>query len=94
MVKEQFFSANEKFFCNCCGYNTLMQFRDGTYEVCEICYWEDDKTQTDNPDYVSGANKISLNEARKNYEQSGASDLTLLQYVRKASANDIRNNNS
>jgi hypothetical protein len=94
MTKEQLLLSNGKFFCNCCGYNTLTQFPDGTYEVCEICYWEDDKTQTDNPDYVSGANNVSLNEARSNYEQSGVSDLALLQYVRKASANDIRKNNS
>ena len=32
--------------------------------VCEICEWEQDSVQEDDPDYRGGANKESLNEAK------------------------------
>ncbi|MBQ6093927.1 MAG: hypothetical protein IJL09_00855, partial [Lachnospiraceae bacterium] len=30
----------KKFRCPCCGFYTLEEV--GTYEVCPVCYWEDD----------------------------------------------------
>ena len=32
--------------------------------VCDICGWEQDEVQHDDPDYRGGANKKSLNEAK------------------------------
>jgi hypothetical protein len=40
----------------------------GAYEVCEVCGWEDDPVQAADPDYAGGANKESLNEARKRWQ--------------------------
>lgn len=31
-----------KFTCPCCGYKTMKGKPPGTYEICEICFWEDD----------------------------------------------------
>ena len=54
---------NKKLICPCCGkyYFTEADF----YEICPVCGWEDDSLQRDEPDYKGGANKMSLNEARK-----------------------------
>lgn len=38
------------------------------FDVCEICNWEDDAVQENNPDYKGGANKMSLNEAKAAYK--------------------------
>jgi len=56
-----------KYKCPCCGNNTLEEEPPGTYEICKVCKWEDDEIQFKNPDYEGGANKISLDEARRIY---------------------------
>lgn len=57
--------------CPCCSSKTISEA--GVYEICEICGWEDDPTQSRLPDYRGGANEESLNEARarrrQRYEQ-------------------------
>ncbi|CAF2067587.1 unnamed protein product [Rotaria magnacalcarata] len=40
----------------------------GSYLICEICGWEDDSVQYNNPDYKGGANELSLNEAKENWK--------------------------
>ncbi|WP_090544638.1 CPCC family cysteine-rich protein [Paraburkholderia caballeronis] len=37
----------------------------GEYEICPVCGWEDDPVQSDDPTFAGGANRSSLNEARK-----------------------------
>ncbi|MEH7657210.1 CPCC family cysteine-rich protein, partial [Bacillus velezensis] len=34
-----------KYTCPCCGYRTIEEEPPGTYEICNICYWEDDEVQ-------------------------------------------------
>jgi hypothetical protein len=48
--------------CVCCGQKTLEI--KSRYDICEVCGWEDDPIQNDDPDYVGGANSISLNMAK------------------------------
>jgi hypothetical protein len=31
--------------CLSCGYKTLDEEPSGTYDICEICFWEDDGYQ-------------------------------------------------
>lgn len=50
--------------CPCCGYKTLDAPARGTYEICPLCYWEDDPVQHQDPDYAGGANELSLREAQ------------------------------
>ena len=55
--------------CPVCGnYSFNSDDFPGSYLICEICGWEDDSVQYKNPDYGGGANKISLNEAKKNWK--------------------------
>lgn len=58
--------------CPCCHNRTLSGQPPGTYEVCPVCFWEDDPVQFDDEDYEGGANTVSLSTARKNYQAFGA----------------------
>ncbi|HBV98041.1 MAG: hypothetical protein JL50_00960 [Peptococcaceae bacterium BICA1-7] len=62
----------KKFECPCCGYFTLSEQPPGTFEICPVCYWEDDSVQYNDPNYEGGANKVSLNKARENFINLGA----------------------
>jgi len=69
--------------CACCGYLTLSEDPAvGTYEICPVCFWEQDSVQEADPDYRGGANAPSLNDARANYARIGASQSRLLPHVR------------
>lgn len=70
------------FPCPCCGFLTFKEEPCGNYEICPVCYWEDDCVQNKNPDYVGGANEISLNDAKKNYTKYGAVQLKFVKDVR------------
>ena len=65
---------NGKFRCRCCGYYTLDEMATGSYEICPVCFWESDPIQDYDPDYAGGANKASLNEARRNFARFGAAE--------------------
>lgn len=51
--------------CPCCGSRVVTTL--GEYEICDVCGWEDDPVQSADPDYAGGANKLSLNQARKEW---------------------------
>lgn len=53
--------------CPCCGYPTLGE--RGAYEVCTICWWEDETTAFDTaPNTISAANhEYTLTQARANF---------------------------
>lgn len=54
---------NETRVCPVCGEEPLAAF-----EICG-CGWQNDPVQYDDPDYSGGANRMSLNEARKAYAE-------------------------
>src|SRR6516164_8839737 len=82
-------NMSKKFPCPCCGYLTLNE-GPGKYDVCPICYWEDDISQLRFPTMGGGANKPSLLEAQKKYAEIGAIEVNFLPHVRKPNAADIR----
>lgn len=71
------------FACPCCGYLTLEE--RGGYDICPVCFWEDDGQDNHNADVVLGGPNggISLSEARKNFQEFGASDRDRLKHVRQ-----------
>jgi rubredoxin len=75
--------------CPCCGYLTFDEDPPGTFEICPICGWEDDEIQFNAPDCVGGANKVSLNQARKNFAIFNAIDKESLGSVRGPLPNEI-----
>ncbi len=82
--------AGNKYACPCCGYKTLCEVPPRCYAICPVCYWEDDPVQFNDPDYAGGANKVSLNEARRNFLEFGASELEWKSFVRAPGKHDER----
>jgi Cysteine-rich CPCC len=68
--------------CPCCHYKTLES--RGQYDICPVCFWEDDGQDDANADIdqVFGPNHMSLTQGRQNYQKIGASSQRLLQFVR------------
>lgn len=54
-----------KYKCPCCGYYTFNDKPDGNYDICPVCFWEDDPIQLQDPNYAGGANKVSLLQGQK-----------------------------
>jgi hypothetical protein len=54
----------------------------GSYEICPVCFWEDDLVQLRWPDYTGGANKPSLIEAQVNFANTGVVEPRLVHLVR------------
>ena len=52
-----------KHVCPVCGKYTFPECN--SFDICEICNWEDDADQEENPDEEDGANHMSLNQARE-----------------------------
>jgi hypothetical protein len=65
----------------------------GSYDICKICFWEDDMFQLRFQTLDIGANNASLIEARRNYKKFGASELKLKQYTRLPTKKDKRDTN-
>jgi len=77
-----------KYTCPCCGYKTLSSADRGSYQICPICFWEDDGAQFDDPDYDTGANPMSLRQAQENFQLIGACEEAMLPFVRQPAADD------
>jgi hypothetical protein len=68
--------------CPCCGYLTLDEPPTGTYAICKVCFWEDDNVQFHHPDWTTGANNVTLDQARENFRAHGVSETRFAAHVR------------
>lgn len=82
-----------RYTCPCCGYKTLSEEPPGSYDICTICFWEDDKGQFEDPDCSKGPNKVSLREAQRNFMEFGASDRRVIKFVIKPNKNFVKDEN-
>ena len=57
--------------CPCCGYTTLSS--QGMYEICILCWWEDEDLAADQGDDMSAANRMTLTAARHLWREEIAS---------------------
>ena len=75
--------------CPCCGFLTLCG-RSG-FEICPVCFWEDDGQDDHDADEVRGGpnGKLSLTQARENYRRCGAADKGHLPSIRKPLSTEI-----
>jgi hypothetical protein len=80
--------------CPCCGFLTLAGEPPGTYELCPVCFWEDDGAQWENPDQTGSANRESLRIARANFRALRASSRSALPHVRRPRPYEIPNRRS
>jgi hypothetical protein len=71
------------FSCPCCGNKTLSA--RGFFEVCPICFWEDDGQDDHDADVVRGGpnGNLSLTQARRNYQAFGACEQRFLSHTEK-----------
>ena len=69
--------------CPCCRCRTLTE-RAG-YEICPVCFWEDDGQDDHDPDEVRGGPNadLSLSQARQHFREFGACDRRSIEHVRK-----------
>ncbi|MFB7142839.1 CPCC family cysteine-rich protein [Gottfriedia sp. NPDC056225] len=82
-----------KYTCPCCGYKTLDDEPPGTYDICSICFWEDDSVQFKDPDFEGGANIPSLRQAQINFIEYGACEKRCIEFVRKPNERDKKDPN-
>lgn len=82
------FRSQKKFPCPCCGFLTLETKPPGSYEICPVCYWEDDPLQYREQDNAQGSNRVSLNQARNNFHVFGACEEKYKAAVRKPTAEE------
>jgi len=68
--------------CPCCGHATLSA--RSAYEICPVCFWEDDGQDDENADEVWGGpnGSLSLTEGRRNFVALGACEERSLEHVR------------
>lgn len=68
--------------CPCCASLTLCG--RGMFEICPVCFWEDDGQDEHDADIARGGpnRSLSLKAARQNYAGCGAADPTDLKHVR------------
>lgn len=68
--------------CPCCRALTLCD--RGGFEICPVCYWEDDGQDDHDAEEVRGGpnGTLSLSAARTNYQRHGASEARFASSVR------------
>ncbi|KDN20012.1 CPCC family cysteine-rich protein [Amycolatopsis rifamycinica] len=76
-----------KYPCPCCGHRTYTE-RPGSYEICSVCFWEDDDIQLRWPDRPGGANSLSLIDAQRAYAEMGAMEYRFTGIVRMAAPDE------
>jgi hypothetical protein len=72
----------ERHRCPCCRYKTL-NLRGG-FEICPVCFWEDDGQDDHDAAVIRGGpnGSLSLTAARANFEEFGACERRSLPHVR------------
>jgi Cysteine-rich CPCC len=73
----------DRYLCPCCGNLTLDEEPPGMWLICEVCWWEDDPVQFEDPEYRGGANSPSLNKARQYFRTIGFSAPEHLAHMRR-----------
>lgn len=73
--------SNSYIQCYCCGYFTIKE--RGNYEICSVCFWEDDGGNKGRTKTYSGVNYMTLEVGRMNFIKIGACASKFIQYVQK-----------
>lgn len=76
-------SSRKPYACPCCRFLTLEQ--RGAFEICPVCFWEDDGQDDRDADIARGGpnSTLSLSDARKNFLKFGAMEKHFVKKVRK-----------
>lgn len=80
-----------RYACPCCHHFTLKE--RGSYDICSVCFWEDDGQDDPYADDIRGGPNrgLSLTQARINYAAMGAVETRLLPHVREPRPEELGN---
>jgi len=80
--------------CPCCFCKTLSE--RGEFEICAVCFWEDDGQDEYDADVVRGGpnGALSLTQARANYRKIGACDARSVANVRSPRPEELPDENT
>jgi hypothetical protein len=71
-----------RFPCPCCGYLVFGE-PPGSYDICQICFWEDDALQLEYATTLAGgANRTTLKDAQRDFVAVGACEERFIGNVR------------
>jgi len=75
--------------CPCCYCRTLDE--RGGFDICVVCFWEDDGQDDYDADIVRGGPNaaLSLTQTRANYRKFGACDARALAFVRSPKPEEL-----
>lgn len=62
----------------------------GSYQICHVCFWEDDAVQLLDPWYDGGANVSCLADAQSTFASCGAMEERFLKNVKGVLPDDVR----
>ena len=66
--------------CDCCDYFTISEGQ--SYEICPVCFWEQDFCGITEPNEPSGPNHgLTLFQGRKNFGEFGACEKRFISEV-------------
>jgi hypothetical protein len=80
-------SKTNRFPCPCCGHLVFKE-APGSYDICPICFWEDDPVQLRWPQFGGGANRPSLVDAQVEHAATGAMEHRFTGIVRGAAPDE------
>lgn len=70
-----------RYACPCCKYYSFVDYDDAFFEICSICFWQNDTNELDK---CSGANHgLTLRQAQINFLKFGACDERFIGSTRK-----------
>src|SRR5689334_21768855 len=77
------------FACPCCGYLTLDE--RGGFEICAVCFWEDDGQDERDAEVVRGGPNggLSLRDAQRNFDRVGACEERHIYHVRPPEPGEV-----
>jgi Cysteine-rich CPCC len=82
-----FQAMSDSYPCPCCGHLVFCE-PPGSYEICPICFWEDDVIQLVYPLMDGGANKFCLFKSQKEFARCGACEPRFTRDVRRADSDE------
>jgi len=84
---------NKRYPCACCKYYVYEEDPLDSYWICPVCFWEQDSSQEEEPDFDGGANDPSLIDAQKNFAKFGAYEERHIKNVRPPLPEELPENN-
>lgn len=83
-------AGDRSYPCPCCGHLVFGE-PPGSYEICPVCFWEDDALQLEYATTLGGgANVETLLDAQRNFASFGACEHRSAPYVRPPTPGEMR----